>query len=73
MGLSRQESPLSTGAIGRLLVLNRCPKRLLYGEPLRPRALRANRTTREIQSRHITPAKQTEKVCRRAAKDLLGS
>jgi uncharacterized protein (DUF427 family) len=35
MGLSWQQGPLSTGAIGRFLVPDPLPKRLLYVEPLR--------------------------------------
>jgi uncharacterized protein (DUF427 family) len=37
MGLSWQQGPLSPGAIGRFLVPERLPKRLLYAEPLRRR------------------------------------
>jgi uncharacterized protein (DUF427 family) len=37
MGLSWQEGPLSPGAIGRFLVPEPIPKRLLYAEPLRRR------------------------------------
>ena len=37
MGLSWQQGPLSTGAIGRFLVPGPLPKRLLYVEPLRRR------------------------------------
>ncbi len=37
MGLSWQQGPLSTGAIGRFLVPELLPKRLLYAEPLRRR------------------------------------
>jgi uncharacterized protein (DUF427 family) len=37
MGLSWQQGPLSTGAIGRFLVPDPLPKRLLYAEPLRRR------------------------------------
>ena len=37
MGLSWQQGPLSTGAIGRFLVPEPLPKRLLYAEPLRRR------------------------------------
>ena len=37
MGLSWQQGPLSTGAIGRFLVPEPLPKRLLYIEPLRRR------------------------------------
>ncbi len=37
MGLSWQQGPLSTGAIGRFLVPDPLPKRLLYVEPLRRR------------------------------------
>src|SRR5262249_45185272 len=37
MGLSWQQSPLSPGAIGRFLVPEPPPKRLLYAEPLRRR------------------------------------
>jgi uncharacterized protein (DUF427 family) len=37
MGLSWQQGPLSTGAIGRFLVAEPLPKRLLYVEPLRRR------------------------------------
>ena len=37
MGLSWQQGPLSPGAIGRLLVAEPMPKRLLYAEPLRRR------------------------------------
>lgn len=37
MGLSWQQGPLSPGAIGRLLVPEPLPKRLLYVEPLRRR------------------------------------
>jgi uncharacterized protein (DUF427 family) len=37
MGLSWQQGPLSTGAIGRFLVPKPPPKRLLYAEPLRRR------------------------------------
>ena len=37
MGLSWQQGPLSEGAIGRFLVPNPLPKRLLYVEPLRRR------------------------------------
>src|SRR6476469_6973140 len=37
MGLSWQQGPLSTGAIGRFLVPEPVPKRLLYVEPLRRR------------------------------------
>src|ERR1700757_2139245 len=37
MGLSWQQGPLSTGAIGRFLVPEPLPKRLLYVEPLRRR------------------------------------
>jgi hypothetical protein len=35
--LSWQQAPLSTGAIGRFLVPEPLPKRLLYVEPLRRR------------------------------------
>lgn len=37
MGLSWQQGPLSPGAIGRFLVPDALPKRLLYAEPLRRR------------------------------------
>ena len=37
MGLSWQQGPLSTGAIGRFLVPESLPRRLLYAEPLRRR------------------------------------
>lgn len=37
MGLSWQQGPLSSGAIGRFLVPETLPKRLLYAEPLRRR------------------------------------
>jgi uncharacterized protein (DUF427 family) len=37
MGLSWQQGPLSTGAIGRFLVPEPLPNRLLYAEPLRRR------------------------------------
>src|ERR1700747_1631106 len=37
MGLSWQQGPLSSGAIGRFLVPEPLPKRLLYIEPLRRR------------------------------------
>jgi uncharacterized protein (DUF427 family) len=37
MGLSWQQGPLSVGAIGRFLVADALPKRLLYAEPLRRR------------------------------------
>src|SRR5215471_9165841 len=37
MGLSWQQGPLSTGAIGRFLVPEPMPKRLLYAELLRRR------------------------------------
>lgn len=37
MGLSWQQGPLSTGTIGRFLVPEQLPKRLLYVEPLRRR------------------------------------
>ena len=37
MGLSWQQGPLSSGAIGRFLVPEPLPKRLLYLEPLRRR------------------------------------
>src|SRR5262245_64569957 len=37
MGLSWQQGPLSTGAIGRFLVPEPLPKRLLYVERLRQR------------------------------------
>lgn len=37
MGLSWQQGPLSTGAIGRFLVSEPLPTRLLYAEPLRRR------------------------------------
>jgi uncharacterized protein (DUF427 family) len=37
VGLSWQQGPLSTGAIGRFLVPDPLPKRLLYVEPLRRR------------------------------------
>ena len=37
MGLSWQQGPLSTGAIGRFLVPQPLPKTLLYAEPLRRR------------------------------------
>jgi uncharacterized protein (DUF427 family) len=37
MGLSWQQGPLSSGAIGRFLVPEALPKRLLYVEPLRRR------------------------------------
>src|SRR5271166_4094258 len=37
MGLSWQQGPLSPGAIGRFLVRDPLPKRLLYAEPLRRR------------------------------------
>src|SRR5437016_14249679 len=37
MGLSWQQGPLSPGAIGRFLVPEPLPKRLLYAEPLRRR------------------------------------
>jgi len=37
MGLSWQQGPLSPGTIGRFLVPEQLPKRLLYAEPLRRR------------------------------------
>lgn len=37
MGLSWQQGPLSTGVIGRFLVPEPLPERLLYVEPLRRR------------------------------------
>jgi hypothetical protein len=37
MGLSWQRGPLSTGAVGRFLVPESLPHRLLYAEPLRRR------------------------------------
>jgi len=37
MGLSWQQGPLSSGAIGRFLVPEPLPKRLLYVEPIRRR------------------------------------
>jgi hypothetical protein len=37
VGLSWQQGPLSPGAIGRFLVREPLPKRLLYAEPLRRR------------------------------------
>src|SRR5499427_7759413 len=37
MGLSWQQGPLSLGAIGRFLVPEPLPQRLLYAEPLRRR------------------------------------
>src|SRR5262245_30056159 len=37
MGLSWQQGPLSPGAIGRFLVPESLPRRLLYAEPLRRR------------------------------------
>src|SRR6266436_10325528 len=37
MGLSWQQGPLSSGAIGRFLVPDPLPDRLLYAEPLRRR------------------------------------
>jgi uncharacterized protein (DUF427 family) len=37
MGLSWQQGPLSSGAIGRFLVPESLPRRLLYAEPLRRR------------------------------------
>jgi uncharacterized protein (DUF427 family) len=37
MGLSWQQGPLSPGAIGRFLVPESLPKRLLHAEPLRRR------------------------------------
>jgi hypothetical protein len=37
MGLSWQQGPLSPGAIGRFLVPDPVPKKLLYAEPLRRR------------------------------------
>jgi len=37
MGLSWQQGPLSSGAIGRFLLPDPLPKRLLYAEPLRRR------------------------------------
>ena len=37
MGLSWQQGPLSPGAVGRFLVPESLPKRLLYAEPLRRR------------------------------------
>ncbi len=37
MGLSWQQGPLSPGAVGRFLVPEPLPKRLLYLEPLRRR------------------------------------
>src|SRR6516225_7108398 len=37
MGLSWQQGPLSQGAIGRFLVPDELPRRLLYAEPLRRR------------------------------------
>jgi uncharacterized protein (DUF427 family) len=37
MGLSWQQGPLSTGAVGRFLVPEALPRRLLYAEPLRRR------------------------------------
>jgi len=37
MGLSWQQGPLSPGAVGRFLVPEPLPKRLLYAEPLRRR------------------------------------
>jgi uncharacterized protein (DUF427 family) len=37
VGLSWQQGPLSSGAIGRFLVPEQLPKRLLYAEPLRRR------------------------------------
>ncbi len=37
MGLSWQQGPLATGAVGRFLVPDRLPERLLFAEPLRRR------------------------------------
>src|SRR5579862_9235772 len=37
MGLSWQQGPLSPGAVGRFLVPQPLPQRLLYAEPLRRR------------------------------------
>jgi hypothetical protein len=37
MGLSRQQEPLSPGRVGRFLVPDPVPDRLLYAEPLRRR------------------------------------
>ncbi|HEY6785808.1 MAG TPA: hypothetical protein VI365_00700 [Trebonia sp.] len=37
MGLSWQQGPLASGAIGRFLVPGPLPERLLYAEPLRRR------------------------------------
>jgi uncharacterized protein (DUF427 family) len=37
VGLSWQQGPLSPGAIGRFLMPEPLPKRLLYAEPLRRR------------------------------------
>jgi uncharacterized protein (DUF427 family) len=37
MGLSWQQGPLSPGAVGRFLVPETLPKRLLYAEPLQRR------------------------------------
>jgi len=37
MGLSWQQGPLSTGAVGRFLISDALPARLLYAEPLRRR------------------------------------
>ena len=37
MGLSWQQGPLATGAIGRFLVPDKLPERLLFAEPLRRR------------------------------------
>ena len=37
MGLSWQQGPLAPGAVGRFLVPDPLPERLLYAEPLRRR------------------------------------
>jgi hypothetical protein len=50
MGLSWQQGPLSSEAIGRFLVPEPMPKRLLYAEPLR-RRMRVPETSESVERR----------------------
>src|SRR5215475_8703585 len=63
MGLSWQQGPLSPGAIGRFLVPEPLPKRLLYAEPLRRRMRVRFGETWIADSEHVVllfePAKHT--------------
>jgi uncharacterized protein (DUF427 family) len=53
MGLSWQQGPLSTGAIGRFLVPEPLPRRLLYVEPLRRRMRVRLKGTWIADSEHV--------------------